>query len=302
MNIPQIRYFVTAAQLQNLSKAADSLHLSQPSLSKSISKLEEELGSPLFERRGKRVVLNEAGERFLSSARTMLRTLDDTLLDLRELSAGDAARLTVGLFESDHLLSDCLVSFARICPQVNYDLRCGIEGEELPDINRYDMLLYPDENRYRKFRGVFLRDEPYFLAVNAAHPLADRPAVLPQELNGESFVFLNRDKLYIEEPYYLCTGLNLSLRVRCLTDDREQHRQLIAAGLALGFVPEGCAERYRADRHIRLVRLSNAKFSRRMMVCFKRTKHLTALGRTFRSFVLDYFSLSDPEKPASGNT
>lgn len=302
MNIPQIRYFVTAAQLQNLSKAADSLHLSQPSLSKSISKLEEELGAPLFERRGKRVVLNEAGERFLSSARTMLRTLDDTLLDLSELSAGDAARLTVGLFESDHLLSDCLVSFARICPQVNYDLRCGIEGEELPDINRYDMLLYPDENRYRKFRGVFLRDEPYFLAVNAAHPLAARPAVLPQELNGESFVFLNRDKLYIEEPYYLCTGLNLSLRVRCLTDDREQHRQLIAAGLALGFVPEGCAERYRADRHIRLVRLSNAKFSRRMMVCFKRTKHLTALGRTFRSFVLDYFSLSDPEKPASGNT
>ena len=200
MNIPQIRYFVTAAQLQNLSKAADSLHLSQPSLSKSISKLEEELGSPLFERRGKRVVLNEAGERFLSSARTMLRTLDDTLLDLSELSAGDAARLTVGLFESDHLLSDCLVSFARICPQVNYDLRCGIEGEELPDINRYDMLLYPDENRYRKFRGVFLRDEPYFLAVNAAHPLADRPAVLPQELNGESFAFLNRDKLYIEEP------------------------------------------------------------------------------------------------------
>ena len=90
--------------------------------------------------------------------------------------------------------------------------------------------------------------------------------------------------------------------MRCLTDDREQHRQLIAAGLALGFVPEGCAERYRADRHIRLVRLSNAKFSRRMMVCFKRTKHLTALGRTFRSFVLDYFSLSDPEKPASGNT
>lgn len=302
MNIPQIRYFVTAAQLQNLSKAADSLHLSQPSLSKSISKLEEELGAPLFERRGKRVVLNEAGERFLSSARTMLRTLDDTLLDLSELSAGDAARLTVGLFESDHLLSDCLVSFARICPQVNYDLRCGIEGEELPDINRYDMLLYPDENRYRKFRGVFLRDEPYFLAVSAAHPLADRPAVLPQELNGESFVFLNRDKLYIEEPYYLCTGLNLSLRVRCLTDDREQHRQLIAAGLALGFVPEGCAERYRADRHIRLVRLSNAKFSRRMMVCFKRTKHLTALGRTFRSFVLDYFSLPDPEKPASGNT
>lgn len=302
MNIPQIRYFVTAAQLQNLSKAADSLHLSQPSLSKSISKLEEELGTPLFERRGKRVVLNEAGERFLTSARAMLRTLDDTLLDLSELSAGDAARLTVGLFESDHLLSDCLVSFARTCPQVNYDLRCGIEGEELPDINRYDMLLYPDENRYRKFRGVFLRDEPYFLAVNAAHPLADRPAVLPQELSGESFVFLNRDKTYIEEPYYLCTGLNLRLRVRCLTDDREQHRQLIAAGLALGFVPEGCAVRYRADRHIRLVRISNAKFSRRMMVCFKRTKHLTALGRTFRSFVLDYFALPDPEKPASGST
>ena len=299
MNITQIRYFVTAAQLQNLSKAAESLHLSQPSLSKSISRLEEELGTPLFARRGKRVVLNEAGERFLTSARGMLRTLDDTLLDLSELSAGDAARLTVGLFESDHLLSDCLVSFARAFPQVSFRLHCLLQGEELPDINRYDMLLCPDENRYRKFRGVFLRDEPYFLAVSAAHPLAERAAVLPQELEGEPFVFLNREGGYIEEPYYLCTGLNLRMEVRCLTDDREQHRQMVAAGLALGFVPEGCAGRYRADGRIRLLHISNARFSRRMMICFKRAKHLTALGRTFRQFVLDYFQLSDPEERGS---
>ena len=83
MTLDQMRYFVTAAQLQNLSKAAEALHISQPSLSRSIARLEEELGTPLFYRQGRRVVLNELGSQFLTSAQSILRELDGTLAQLR---------------------------------------------------------------------------------------------------------------------------------------------------------------------------------------------------------------------------
>lgn len=299
VNIAQIRYFVTAAQLQNLSKAAESLHLSQPSLSRSIAKLEAELGTPLFERRGKKVTLNESGRRFLESARVVLRELDNTALELQELTAGSAARLSVGIFEAEETLTDCVTAYARTHPEVEFELHCAIEAEEALDINKYDMLLCPADSRYGKFRGAALKEEPYLLAVPAAHPLAARAAVLPRELERLPFVFLSREKNYIEEPFFLCAGLNLRVKARCFTDSREQHRQIVASGVALGFVPEGCAGSYRADGRIRLLPISSGKFCRRMMLCFKRRKHLSAAGLAFQDFVLDYFGLPPQRESTS---
>ena len=93
MNIAQIRYFVVAAQVQNLSTAAEMLHLSQPALSKSIAKLEQELGTPLFSRKGKNVILNEQGKAFLARAWISLRELDNLMLDMQEQQRQEDGRL-----------------------------------------------------------------------------------------------------------------------------------------------------------------------------------------------------------------
>lgn len=86
MNIFQLRYFVSVAQLENISKAADLLHLSQSSLSKSIAKLEAELGMPLFQRSGKHIVLNEQGRRFWEFSSMVLRELEFTIDDMNLLA------------------------------------------------------------------------------------------------------------------------------------------------------------------------------------------------------------------------
>ena len=65
MELSQIRYFIVAAQFQNLSKAAKILNITQPALSKSISKLEDEIGVHLFDRSSKKITLNESGKKFL---------------------------------------------------------------------------------------------------------------------------------------------------------------------------------------------------------------------------------------------
>ena len=292
MTFDQMRYFVTAAQLQNLSKAAEALHISQPSLSRSIARLEEELGTPLFCRQGRRVVLNEPGSRLLSSAQTMLRELDGVLTQLHTYAGGADARLSVGLCGPDEPVSACLAAFSAAHPQVTLDLDCSIEGRELLDINQYDLLLCPAAGDYQRFRGIPLREERYLLAVPARHPLAERSGILPRDLAGRRFVFLRRGQMGIADPYDLCAGLNLGLRTVCLTDDREQHRQLVASGIGLGFVPEGCAGPYRADPALRLLPIRGEKFCRRLMLCFKREKHLSAAGHTLRAFVLDYFQLN----------
>ena len=75
----QIRYFITIAQLENMSRAAELLHISQSSLSKNISAIEKELGTELFERNGKNISLNRAGTQFLESCRRMIAELDDSI-------------------------------------------------------------------------------------------------------------------------------------------------------------------------------------------------------------------------------
>lgn len=293
MNIPQIRYFVTAAQLQNLSKAAESLHLSQPALSKSIAKLEEELGTPLFVRNGKRIILNQAGQRFLESARVILRNLDGALLDLEEQAAGTIARISIGLCGPDEKISESLSAFAAVHPGIELTINCFIESDDHLDINQYDMMLHPGSSRYSKFWGLPFRKESFMLAIPAEHAFQNHKAVDPKELEGQPFVFINQQQKYIEEPYFLCSGLNLRLRSQYFTNSREQHRQLISSGIALGFVSEGYSSAYRRDPGIRLLPITGEKFQRQLTLCFKRDKHLSVAGKELRSFILDYFNLTD---------
>ena len=83
MTIVQLRYFQTVAQQENFTRAADVLHIAQSTLSKSVAKLEEELGLELFERDWNRVYLNKFGNFFLKQINNVLRSLDDSILATR---------------------------------------------------------------------------------------------------------------------------------------------------------------------------------------------------------------------------
>ena len=296
MNTSQIRYFVTVAQLQNMSKAAEYLHMSQPALSKSIASLEEELGTPLFSREGKRISLNSAGKLFLENAWGILRNLDNAILEINQLKSNSIPIVSLGLCEPHNKISACIAAFALIHPEVEFDIKTTIEADESHDINRYDMLFYPDDNKFSKFKGVPFEEEAYWVAVPSNHPLASKPALSIKDIEGEPFVFLNHEKRYIEEPYYICLSLNISMKARYFTNNRLQHHQFVASGIALGFVADSCCAIYKKDPHIKLIPILSNRFKRNLMVCFKRDKHLSSTGKEFRKFFIEKFNINIPEE------
>src|SRR5579871_5196545 len=120
MELHQLRYFVAVAQAGNFSRAAERCHVSQPSLSQQILKLERHLGQPLFSRLGRRAVLTDAGRMLLDRAMSILATVEDAE---RRLRAGDqlhTGRLAVGAIPTvaPYLLPSVLQSFVRRCPRV----------------------------------------------------------------------------------------------------------------------------------------------------------------------------------------
>lgn len=287
MELTQVRYFVAAAQCGSMSKAARQMHVTQPSLSKSVAKLEAEIGCELFDRAGKRIALNEEGRRFLKASLDVLRELDDAVGELRDASgAGSYTRVAVGLSRHDALLAPVLARFGAVHPEAQFSVTGDIDALPSLDINEFDMLLYPDGGRYRRFTGTVAGTERYLLAVPAASPLRALGAVRLSDCEDVEFAFLRAGADAVERPYELCLGSGVRPKARCFTDSVEVHREIIASGLAAGFVREGCATSYRADDRIALVDVDEKPFFETMMVCFKRDKHLPPIGHALKEFVL----------------
>ena len=297
MRIAQLRCFSTIAQLENVSQAAEHLHLSQSSLSKNLATLEEELGVPLFERKGRRLILNPAGARMLQFSNMVLRELGYAVDDIHMLATGSEARLKIGTAGYCDRLTECLAAFKERYPRTEFILSGEIEDAEHLDINDYDMLIYPNSWEYRKFRGYPLYEEQYALAVPAGHSLAGSPFLRPRALEKLDIVFLRDGRKYVEFPFQICSALAISFNTQCFADSREIHRQMIAGGLCAGFVPMGCASFYQGDPAIRLIPIRDQRFTRQKMVCFRREKYLSETAKLFRDFVLEYFNVETDAEP-----
>lgn len=120
MELRQARYFLAVATHQSFTRAAESLHLSQPSLSVQIAALEEELGARLFDRLGKRVILTQAGEVFHRHAERLLREADQAAQTIRDLAGGRGGRLRVGALSTvnSYLVPPLVSEFRRRFPLV----------------------------------------------------------------------------------------------------------------------------------------------------------------------------------------
>jgi len=291
MQISQLRYFTAIAQFENMSQAAALLHVSQSSLSKNLAKLEAEVGAPLFQRSGRKLKLNAAGTRLLEYSAMALRELDRALDDMRLLSTGADARIRIGAAGGTDRLTACIAAFQRAHPEAEFDVSGGIEGREHPDISEFDMLIYPAGGKFEKFSGFPFYVERYLLAAAEGHRLARCASLQLGALEGERVVFLREGRSFVEYPFQVCGALARRLGGACYADSRDLHRQMIASGACVGFVPESGAELYRGDGSIRLVPIQDHRFTRQMMVCFRREKHLTPLAKAFRDFVMACFHL-----------
>src|SRR5713101_4825009 len=119
MELHQLRYFCAVAETGSFSRAAEQSHVSQPSLSQQIMKLEDELGARLFDRLGRSVRLTDVGKTFLPRARSVLRELEVAKGDVVERKDSISGLVTVGVIPTvaPYFLPSRLTSFSRKFPQ-----------------------------------------------------------------------------------------------------------------------------------------------------------------------------------------
>lgn len=122
MNIQNLRYFAIVAKLENVSRTASLMHTSQSAVSKNILTLEEELGVKLFDRQGKKLILNDAGRRFLKSSEKILEEMDIVTKDLRHMSSGEDHMIRICAASFDTRLFTCMAMFRLAYSDVEYGI------------------------------------------------------------------------------------------------------------------------------------------------------------------------------------
>lgn len=192
MNISHLQYFQVVAQEEHISRAAEKLHISQPSLSATIRRIEEELGTPLFDRKGRNIYLNENGQCLLKHVHSIFSQLDNLEKQMNAITFNLFHHFTMASSNS-MFLDNWLTKFilnnedARISQIVMSESQMITElNEEKIDVALGDFSDVP----VGIAQQIMVPDE-YMIIAPTHHPLAKKDALTFEDIRDEPFVALS---------------------------------------------------------------------------------------------------------------
>jgi DNA-binding transcriptional LysR family regulator len=198
VELRHLRYFVAVAEMENVSRAATQrLHVAQPSLSRQIRDLEDEIGVPLLERTARAVRLTDAGRAFLDEARAILKHTNDAVRKARAIGGKRETELHVGDFPlaAARIMPRLLRDYQKAMPNVHVKLHDWPVEKEIAGVRdgrlQLAIIVPPLTGNWRReLRFEELLTVRVCLAVSCNHPFAQRDAVSLTEAAREPFVGL----------------------------------------------------------------------------------------------------------------
>jgi LysR family hydrogen peroxide-inducible transcriptional activator len=242
MNLRDLRYLVALADERHFGRAAERCHVSQPTLSAQIRKLEEYLGVTLVERQPKRVTLTEAGEKVVQRARRALLEADgivEVARTERDPLAG-ALRLALIPTVGPYLLPHVARPLRRALPRLKlllYEHQTGPLLEKLRD-GELDLGILALPVASEGLATAELYEEPFTLAVPSDHRLAARERVRLGDLEGETLLLLEDGHCLRDQALEVCSHIRVGEEEDYRATSLETLRQMVAAGHGVTLLPE----------------------------------------------------------------
>lgn len=237
MELTQLRYFATVARLGNISRAAQELYVTQPNLSKSIARLEEELGVPLFDHRKGKIVLNDYGRCFLSSVNLSLGELENGIRSIQRMYDSSQNILTLGC-SIDDLLPDVLRDFTPNHPEIGIRQFSGSPTElsERLGLHELDLMLTarPVGGDGYVFEALGRCD--FVILCGQGHWLTQRTKVSVQEL-AEEKIICDRSRMDVETLTALCQSCGFSPNIAFEVDNSDLIFSLLSNRQGVAFMP-----------------------------------------------------------------
>jgi LysR family hydrogen peroxide-inducible transcriptional activator len=252
VELSQLRYFLKVAERGNFTRAGEDLGVTQPALSRSIARLESEIGQPVFDRQSKSVVLTDAGRLLHARAEQILSLVSDTLAELTD--DGKTGRVRVGAIPTvaPYLLPGILRDFRTRCPRAQV-----VALEETTDklLHRLrqgeiDVALLAAPVTEPHLDSVSLFEEELLLVLPAGHALAKRERVTLSELREHPFVLLDETHCLTGAVVSFCERRSFQPVSVEHTSQLATVEELVSLGHGISLIPQMARRHDRDPRRV----------------------------------------------------
>jgi LysR family hydrogen peroxide-inducible transcriptional activator len=252
MEMHQLRYVVAVARARNFSRAAGDCHVSQPSLSQQIQKLEDELGERLFDRMKRDVRLTPCGEEFLHRAVRILEEVDAAKREAADATDMLRGTLTIGVLPTiaPYLLPDAMAQFIKKFPGVEIVVQEDTTARLLKLAQGYEidfaLASHPIHGEHFEVKELF--SEELLLALPPGHPLTRKRSVAAADLEGERLIVMKEGHCLGDQVLGFCDRRDIKPQIGFRSSQIETIQALVAGGLGISLIPSMAARSERKDK------------------------------------------------------
>lgn len=305
MELSQLIYFRTTAREEHFTRAAEKLHITQPSLSKAIANLEEELGTPLFDREGKRVRLNAYGHALLEKAEQILTLTDEAKFMIRDMLLGEQGHVRIGSsfpITAPSPLYYYQYAFFSAHPQVALSLytHSSERIESLLEERKLDFGVSLVPSTHPDIKSTPLYTDKLGIIVGPDHRFAGRTEIFLRELASEAFLCNASGPDPNDSARYLCGQAGFVPRIIYEGESSELIGESVYAGRGISFVSQMRHQLYsrRAnapdwEKELRFIILADSFSTRTVYLYMRSGGYLSRAVELFHQEMMDYLSSRD---------
>jgi LysR family transcriptional regulator, hydrogen peroxide-inducible genes activator len=275
MTLNELRYVVAVAHERSFGRAAARCFVSQPALSVAIQKLEEELGTPLFERGKSEVSITPVGERVVEQAQRVLEEAA-RLKDIAKLGQDPLAgvlKLGVIYTIAPYLLPDLIPVLRELAPSMPLEIEENLTEnlETALKAGRVDVAILALPFASAGIVTEFLYEEPFEVVVPRDHKWATRKSIDSHELADEHAILMNVGHCFRDQVLGTCPELNQANAQVARTNSLETVRNMVASGLGISVLPRDALVAKYHSQLVTAIPFTEPVPSRRVALAFRKT-------------------------------
>jgi DNA-binding transcriptional LysR family regulator len=286
VDIKHLQYFIEVTNFNSFSRAADHLFITQPTISKMIKNLEEELGVALFDRSRKQVTLTDAGQVILEQAKLINRAFHNLEMELDNLLGLKKGHIRIGLppiFDA-HLFLKIMGIFHEKYPGITFQIvedgSKKIEEDVSKNLLDVGVIVLPTKDDI--FENFSFLEEDLNLILHASHPLASRKEVNLAELDKETFILLNKDFVLTDLIISACNSVGFLPRTISECSQRSFIEEMVASKLGISLLPESICQQLPSN--VKSIKVVNPSISWRLAIIWGKNQYHSFAAKEWLQF------------------
>ena len=285
MLLRQMECFLAVARLGNVSRAAEEMYLTQPTLTARIKALEDELGDQLFVRTSRGMRLTEAGREFVPYAERSMASIEEGRQRLRELRGASGGRLSLGTSPgvSTYALPAILERFTAAHPRVSVSVKTGHSEDILEMVLKEDVHLgLAREMEHPEIESLPLYEDELVLVVDPQHRFTEKGSAEIAEVGDEHLILFDHASSYYELTQSLFRSAGIREYSAIELDNIEAAKRMVEHRLGVAFLPRTAVVRSVAAGHLSLIEIEDSpEIQRPIVALWRRDVPLTGTVQAF---------------------